>query len=98
MDKLDKLGTVTHAISPNLFHYSYAANFKKMYPNATLWGVPGLDIKKPELPIDRIIKDDVNSLWNGLEYSLFDGLMTLDVGGSVPYNELLFFPILQAVI
>lgn len=89
--QLDELGTVSHIIAPNLYHYLFAANFKTLYPNATFWAAPGLEVKKPNLSIDRIIEGDANSLWNGLEYVLFDGFRTLSFSGFDPVNECVFF-------
>jgi hypothetical protein len=78
VSQLGKLGTVTHIIAPNLYHYLFAANFKMLYPKGTFWAVPGLEVKKPDLAIDQIINSDANSLWDGLEYVFFDGFRTLD--------------------
>lgn len=91
VSQLDEQGTVSHIIAPNLYHYLFAANFKKLYPNATFWAAPGLEAKKPDLAIDRTIKGDANSLWNGLEYVFFDGFKTIDLGGFTSLNECVFF-------
>jgi len=89
--QLSELGTISHIIAPNLYHYLFAANFKNLYPNATFWAAPGLEAKKPDLSIDRIIKGDANSLWNGLEYVFFDGFRTIGLGGFDSLNECVFF-------
>lgn len=89
--QLNELGTVSHIIAPNLYHYLFAANFKTLYPNATFWAAPGLELKKPNLSLDRIIKGDANRLWDGLEYLLFDGFRTLILNGFDPVNECVFF-------
>jgi len=88
---LDEIGTIRHIIAPNLHHYLFADNFKKHYPDATFWAAPGLDIKKPELAINRTIQGDADSLWNGLEYVLFDGFRTLGLSGFDSVNECVFF-------
>lgn len=56
--ELDKLGTVSHIIAPNLYHYLFASDFKAHYPQAIFWATSGMEVKKPELPIDRIISND----------------------------------------
>lgn len=89
--QLGELGTVSHIIAPNLYHYLFAANFKKLYPNAKFWAAPGLEAKKPDLSIDRIIKGEANSLWPGLEYIFFDGFRTLSLKGFDSLNECVFF-------
>lgn len=89
--ELDRLGIVRHIIAPNLYHYLFADNFKKHYPNATFWAAPGLDIKKPDLAIDRIIQGDASSLLDELEYVLFAGFRTLGLSGYDSVNECVFF-------
>lgn len=91
VSQLGELGTVSHIIAPNLYHYLFAANFKKLYPNAKFWAAPGLEAKKPDLSIDRTIQGEANSLWNGLEYVFFDGFRTLSLSGFDSLNECVFF-------
>ncbi|MCY7276488.1 MAG: DUF4336 domain-containing protein [Phormidesmis sp. CAN_BIN44] len=90
MIRLDELGTVRHIIAPNLYHYLFAADFKTSYPNATLWATSGLEVKKPDLLVDQIIKGD-SSLWNGIEHVFFDGFRTLGLTGFDSLNECVFF-------
>ncbi len=89
--QLDELGTVKHIIAPNLYHYSFVTGFKTLYPDAIVWAVPGLEVKKPDLPINKIIKRDETSLQNGLEYIFFDGFRTLGLSGYDSLNECVFF-------
>jgi Domain of unknown function (DUF4336) len=89
--QLDELGTVKHIIAPNLYHYLFAANFKTHYPNATFWAAPDLEVKKPDLAIDKIIKSGTNSLWDGLESVFFDGFRTIGLTGFDSLNECVFF-------
>lgn len=89
--QLNQIGTVSHLIAPNLYHYLFTANFKAVYPQATFWAAPGLDTKKPELLIDKIISQHGIVLFNELEYLLFDGLKTLSLTGVDLLNECVFF-------
>jgi hypothetical protein len=91
MDKLGELGTIGHIIAPNLYHYLFAADFKKSYPDAVFWATSGLEVKKPNLSIDQIIRSDANSLWNGIEHIFFDGFRTLGLTGFDSLNECVFF-------
>ncbi len=91
VSQLGELGIVKHFIAPNLYHYLFAANFKTFYPNATFWATPGLEVKKPDLLIDQIIKGDANELWSGIEYIFFDGFRTLGLNGFDSLNECVFF-------
>ena len=49
IDALTKLGTVTHVISPNYEHVKYAYQWANQYPDAKIWGCPGLMDKEPEV-------------------------------------------------
>ncbi|MBD2056732.1 DUF4336 domain-containing protein [Oculatella sp. FACHB-28] len=91
VSQLSQLGTVKHIIAPNLYHYLFAANFKLLYPQATFWAAPGLEVKKPELSVDQIIKSDEDKLWNGLEFMFFDGFRVLGLSGFDLLNECVFF-------
>lgn len=88
---LGNIGTVSHIIAPNLYHYLFAANFKTYYPNATFWAAPGLDVKKPDLAIDRIIQGGIISIWEGIECVFFAGFRTLVLSGFEALNEYVFF-------
>lgn len=89
--QLDELGTVSHVIAPNVYHYLFASDFKALYPQAIFWATPALKLKKPELPIERIINDDEDSFPGDLQHLLFDGLKTIDFDGFKLLNELVFF-------
>lgn len=88
---LNELGTVKHIIAPNLYHYLFVADFQKIYPDATFWAVPGLELKKPDLSIDQLIQNDPKPLWNGLEHRFLDGFRTLALSGFDALNECVFF-------
>ncbi|WP_009632501.1 DUF4336 domain-containing protein [Synechocystis sp. PCC 7509] len=89
--QLNKLGTVSHIIAPNLYHYIFAADFKALYPKAIFWATSGMEVKKPELPIDRIISNDAESFPSDLQCVLFDGFKTLGLKGLDIVNEWVFF-------
>ncbi|MBD1865728.1 DUF4336 domain-containing protein [Cyanobacteria bacterium FACHB-471] len=91
VSQLSQLGTVKHIIAPNLYHYLFTANFKSLYPQATFWAAPGLEVKKPELSVDQTIKSDEDKLWNGLEFIFFDGFRVLGLSGFDLLNECVFF-------
>jgi hypothetical protein len=93
VEQLGELGTVGHIIAPNLYHYLFAADFQKLYPHALFWAAPGLDIKKPDLKIDRTIDVSSPSLWDGIEHIFFDGFRTLTLNGFDLLNECVFFHI-----
>eukprot|EP00571_Detonula_confervacea_P014179 CAMPEP_0172308770 /NCGR_PEP_ID=MMETSP1058-20130122/9271_1 /TAXON_ID=83371 /ORGANISM="Detonula confervacea, Strain CCMP 353" /LENGTH=347 /DNA_ID=CAMNT_0013021265 /DNA_START=236 /DNA_END=1277 /DNA_ORIENTATION=+ len=49
IEALEKLGTVAHVISPNYEHVKYAYQWAEQYPNAKMWGCPGLMERKPDV-------------------------------------------------
>jgi Domain of unknown function (DUF4336) len=61
VNHLNELGTVKHIIAPNLYHYLFTAKFKAIYSHATFWAAPGLELKTPNLPIDREITEGANN-------------------------------------
>jgi Domain of unknown function (DUF4336) len=90
IEKLNEIGEVKHIIAPNLYHYLFTSNFKLLYPQATFWAAPGLNIKKPELFIDRVL-DGKNIFLDEVEYIFFDGFKTFGWNGADPLNECVFF-------
>jgi hypothetical protein len=88
---LNQIGIVKHIIAPNLYHYLFAAKFKALYPNAVFWAAPGLDLKKPDLPIDRVIREGENNEWDDLDCIFLDGFRTLGLSGFDSFNECVFF-------
>lgn len=50
--EIQALGSVTDIIAPNLMHHLHAAAAKAHFPQATLWGPPGLK-EKEGLAIDK---------------------------------------------
>ncbi len=49
IDALSQLGTVSHIISPNYEHVKYAQQWAEQYPNAKVWGCPGLMDRMPHV-------------------------------------------------
>jgi hypothetical protein len=91
ISQFNKIGRVSYIVAPNLYHYLFLADFKTLYPEAQLWAAPDLKLKKPELPIDRVITDLEKECFDGVEYLLFDGFNTLSFNGISHLNECVFF-------
>jgi len=97
--QLQEIGMVKHIIAPNLHHYLFAENFKMLYPGAIFWAVSGLQNKKPNLPIDKIIEDNLEELWDEIEYQFIEGFRTITLSGFDPLKECVFFhPLSQTLI
>lgn len=90
-NQINEIGDVSYIIAPNLYHYLFASKFKAIYPKAKLWAAPGLEYKRSELPIDKIISDDETSILDEVEYLLFDGFRVLELNGPALLNECVFF-------
>lgn len=91
INQLNAIGDVSYIIAPNLYHYLFADSFKAIYPKAKLWAAPGLESKRSELTIDKVISVDERSLLDEVEYLLFDGFRVFDLNGPSLLNECVFF-------
>jgi hypothetical protein len=45
------LGTVAHIVAPNCFHHLFVGDWQRAFPEASLYGAPGLERKRPDLKI-----------------------------------------------
>lgn len=88
--QLAEIGEVKYIIAPNLYHYFFANDCKKLYPQAQFLAAPGLKQKKPELTIDRDLQDG-DIIGNELICLLFEGFKILDFKGISLVNECVFF-------
>ena len=73
-------GDVRYLIAPNQLHYAFLAAAKKRYPEARVLAAPGLDKKKPELPIEGALLD-----------AEFPDLQTLPLEGAPKLSEVVLF-------
>lgn len=52
---LDAIGPVQYVIAPNKAHHLFAKKTLALYPQARLFGAPGLDEKRPDLPVTPLV-------------------------------------------
>ena len=64
-EELKALGTVTDVVAPNRFHHSHLAGVMERYPDARLYGVPGLPEKRKDLSFDGTLPHDMPDAWRG---------------------------------
>jgi len=88
IQKIDKIGKVNYIIIPNLYHHLFAAEFQAIYPQAEVWGIPGLELKRPDLKLDKILNKDDRSIWDEIEYLFFAGFKV--IGDFNDINEFVF--------
>ena len=88
---VDALGRVAHIVSPNYEHLKYAAQWKQAYPDATLYGCPGLKTKKPDIPYDCEVSNVAPEAWLGeFEVAWFDSERAPVIDEPF-FNEVVFY-------
>jgi hypothetical protein len=81
---LNQLGRVRFVVAPNRFHHLFVADYPRAYPEALLFGAPGLDSKRKDLKFDATLGDEPPSHWAGhIEQLVFHAFR--------PLNEVVFF-------
>jgi hypothetical protein len=80
---LEGLGPVKHLIGPNKFHHLFLGDWAAAYPEATLWGAPGLERKRKDLSFDRSLVDAAPASWHG-------ELVPVPIEGIPPTSEVAF--------
>ncbi len=87
IEQIAAIGEVKYIIAPNLYHHLFIQDFRSIYPDAQLWATSSLSTKRPDLAIDVPMTERQNSLFDRLDYLLFDGFQTLFLNGYTPLNE-----------
>jgi hypothetical protein len=82
--ELTALGPVRHVVAPNRMHHMFCGDFRAAYPEARLYGAPGVAKKRPDLPLDGgELGDTAPEAWAGeVDQAL--------VGGIPMLNEVVF--------
>lgn len=82
--ELSTLGDIRFIIAPNKFHHLYAAEFAAAFPDARLYGAPGLKEKRKDLNLHGVLSDEPEPYWeDSLKQHVFDGIPAV--------NEVVFF-------
>jgi len=83
-DEINKLGEVKFLVAPNRFHHLHIKDYAALYPEAEVWGAPGLPEKRRDIKFDRVLEDGSPISPEGeIRYFLFLGLPAL--------NEVVFY-------
>lgn len=80
---VDALGPVHWIVAPNLVHHRFAGAWKQAYPEARLYGAPGLPAKRIDLPFDGLLEDQPLIGWRG-------AVDQVVVRGAPSLNEVVF--------
>ena len=62
---IDALGPVKAVVAPNRLHHLYVGAWASAYPDAALYGCPGLDTKRPDVPWRRTLSNQPEPEWQG---------------------------------
>ena len=82
--ELDQLGPVRFVVAPNRFHHLFVAEYARNYPQAKIFGAPGLDLKRRALRFDAILGQAAPAEWaDEIEQTVFQAFPAL--------NEVIFF-------
>lgn len=83
-EDLSRLGEVRFIIAPNKYHHLYAGEFAAAYPDARLYGAPGLAEKRKDLRFHGTLSDEPEAFWeDSLKQHVFQGIPAV--------NEVVFF-------
>jgi hypothetical protein len=80
---LDALGPVRHVVAPNRMHHAFCGECVAAYPEARLWGAPGVAAKRPGLAFAGELGGAPDAAWA-------DVLDQAVVGGIPMLNEVAF--------
>ncbi|CAE7400250.1 unnamed protein product, partial [Symbiodinium necroappetens] len=92
-EALEQLGPVRHIVSPNFEHVKWAAQWKAAFPDATLWGTPGMKDKFPKIPFDIELPSSGSAPaeWGGALLLCFADCERTPLLGTPFFNEVLFY-------
>ena len=72
---LDALGEVRYIVAPSKAHHLFAGDCAAMFPQAQLWGAPGLRAKRPDLTqLQDLPAPDTGPWCPELDHMLFEGI------------------------
>ena len=82
--EIEKLGPVRALVAPNLLHHRFLAENAAAFPEARVFGAPGVAAKQPAVRFAATLGDSAPALWAGqLEQHLLRGVPSIE--------EVLFF-------
>jgi len=77
------LGPVAYVVAPNCYHHLSVLPFLKRFPEAKVYGAPGLAHKRPDLLLAGTLDDGAAAPWA-------DALDQIVLGGAPKLNEVVF--------
>ena len=61
--EIDALGRVAYLVAPNCFHHLHVKKARARWPEAKIYAAPGLDEKRPDMPIEAMLTDQAPAAW-----------------------------------
>lgn len=83
-DSLDALGRVAVIVAPNKFHHLFVGDWARAYPEALVYGCPGLSAKRPDIAWNGVLGDEPHEAWDGVLQSCVFSALPMQ-------NEVVFF-------
>lgn len=65
LEEVRALGKVGAVVAPNRFHHLFAGAWLGACPGASLFVAPGLETKRPDLPVAGLLSDTPEPMWKG---------------------------------
>jgi len=81
---VDALGSVQFLVAPNSLHHLFLEDWQKAYPEARMFGAPGLRKRRADLSFDADLADTPEPEWA-------EDLDQVQVGGNAITTEVVFF-------
>lgn len=73
-DALGALGTVRYLVAPNSLHHTFLGDWQRAYPDAKVYGPPGLPDKRKDIRFDADFSDAPIAAWTGeIDHSIMWG-------------------------
>ena len=76
---VDQLGPVEHLVAPNKIHSLGIEPWKALYPSARIWASPEFNKRHPDITIDAVLANDIETPWSGeIDHCVIEGHTVLD--------------------
>ncbi len=76
---LDELGPVRHVVAPSKVHHFFVGDYIAAYPEARVYGAPGLAQKRKDLRFDEVLSNAAPTIWEAeIAQHLFRGIPTMN--------------------
>lgn len=82
--QVDALGEVRHVVTPTRHHHAHLWQWAQAFPDATVWGAPGLDSATAKTKLHDTLDDSPRGAWNRV-------LDQTRIKGNMLDNEIVFF-------